>query len=536
LENNKMKAFSCILVLVAAAATALAMPARAADDRACAALAHFKMAKVHVDTAGPMEPKDKVDPGLSVVPQFPVGASFCRVQATLTPTADSSIRIEVWLPAAKDWNGRFLASGNGGFAGNFLGPYLSMRDSVARGYAAAGTDTGHVGDPKAGWHQGADWALGHPEKIKDFGYRAEHLTAQTAKAIVRAYYRHPARHAYFAGCSDGGREALMEAQRFPADYDGIIAGAPAYAWTGLVTAFAWDARARLELPDQTIPPAKLAVLQAAALKKCDALDGVEDGVIDDPRRCDFDPATVQCANGDGDGDDCLSAAEVAAVRKIYQGPVNPGTGASIYAGLPPGDESVQWNQWVTGKDPDGTYFATQYFRNMVYGKADWTLDQIDFAHASADAEAKTGADLTADNPDLSAFIKHGGKLILYHGWADGAIPPQGTIQYYENVRARLGAKADGAVRLYMVPGMAHCLGGPGPNSFDMQPGIEQWVESGNPPQSVPAAKYANDLAKLLGMPLGEPTRTRPLCPYPQVAHWQGSGSTDDAANFSCGAE
>jgi hypothetical protein len=257
-------------------------------------------------------------------------------------------------------------------------------------------------------------------------------------------------------------------------------------------------------------------------------------VIDDPRRCEFDPATVQCASGDGD--DCLSAAEVAAVRKIYQGPVNPATSAAIYPGFPPGDESVQWNQWVTGKDPDNTYFATQYFRNMVYGKPDWKLDQIDFAHADADAEAGTGAALTADNPDLGPFVKRGGKLILYHGWADAAIPPQGTISYYDQLRARMGQAAQGAVRLYMVPGMAHCLGGPGPNSFDMLPGLEQWVEDGAPPQSVLASKYGNDLAKLLGMPTGEPTRTRPLCPYPQVARWTGSGSTDEAGNFACAAE
>ena len=508
-------------------------PARAADDAPCAALKHFKKAHVHVDSAGSMGPTDKVDPGIGVVPPFPVSSSFCRVQATLTPTADSHIRIEVWLPEPKDWNGRL------GFRQRRLRRQLpgSVPGRCAPRWPRATPPPAPTPATRATPRPAGTRARTGRSAIRRSSRTSatapRRTTALTAKALVRAYYRHPARYAYFSGCSDGGREALMEAQRFPEDFNGIVAGAPAYAWTGLITSFAWDSRARLVLPDQSIPPIDLSLLQDAVLKKCDALDGVEDGVIDDPRKCDFDPAALQCAAGQQDG--CLSAEEVAAVRKIYQGPVNPATSASIYPGFPPGGEAVQWNQWITGKDPDDSYFSTQYFRNMVYGKPDWTLDQIDFASAVADGDARTGEALTADNPDLGAFVKRGGKLILFHGWDDGAIPAQGTIDYYEKVRARMGAAADASVRLYMVPGMAHRLGGPGPNSFDLQPGLQQWVEGGAPPQSVIASKYSNDLAKLLGMPTGAPVRTRPLCPYPQVARWTGSGSTDEAANFACAA-
>lgn len=515
----------------AALAAALAtVPAEAQD--ACANLLKFKLKGGAVDSAQIMAPPATMDVGLKGVPPLPVTATFCRVEAHLQPTPASYIRMEVWMPPADGWNGKFLGTGNGGYAGSFTSPYLFMRGAVAQGYATAGTDTGHsageMGDPPS-----AAWALKQPEKIRDYGYRANHLTAVAGKALVQAYYGKAARRAYFQGCSDGGREAYMEAQRFPEDYEGIVAGAPAYPWVRLVAGFAWNTLAVQQTP---LPLAKLSILQDAVLKQCDALDGVADGVLEDPRRCKFDPASVQCPDG-GDGEECLSAAQVETARRIYQGPRNPRTGASIYTGFAPGAEAVQWMQWITGPMADQKAFSTEFFRYMVFGKPDWALKDLDFDRDIDRANAGAGADLNADNPDLGAFVKRGGKLITYHGWADAAIPAQSSIEYYEAVKRKLGAAAtEGFMRLYLAPGMAHCLGGPGPSDFDALAALDEWVDQRKAPASLIAAKYETDYAGLLGLPKGEPLRTRPLCPYPQTAHYKGSGSTDEAANFVCRAD
>lgn len=508
-----------------------AAPAALAQDT-CAALQTLKLKDGAVDSAQMVAPPATMDIGFKGLPPLPVTATYCRVEAHLQPVPASHIRIEVWLPPAEAWNGKFLGTGNGGYAGSFTSPYLYMRGAVAQGYAVAGTDTGHtanqMGDPPS-----AAWALNEPEKIKDYGWRANHLTAAAGKALVRAYYAKAPKRSYFQGCSNGGREALMEAQRFPDDYDGIVAGAPAYPWVKLVAGFAWNTLAVQRAPDAGLSPAKLSVLQDAVIRQCDALDGLADKLIADPRQCRFDPASVQCADG-GEGDECLSAAQVETARRIYAGPKYPRSGASLYTGFPPGAEAVQWTQWITGPNADQKAFATEFFRNMVFNQPDWELSQLDFDRDIARASAGAGRELNADNPDLSAFAKRGGKLISYHGWADAAIPPQSTIEYYEAVGRKLGAaKTESFMRLYMAPGMAHCLGGPGPSDFDALAALDAWVEQGRAPGSLLAAQYETDFAGLLGLPKGEPVRTRPLCPYPQIAHYKGEGSIDRAENFDC---
>ncbi|MGH1560811.1 tannase/feruloyl esterase family alpha/beta hydrolase [Caulobacter segnis] len=385
--------------------------------------------------------------------------------------------------------------------------------------------------PRTGPAAPPEWALGQPEKIIDWGHRANHETAVFAKALIAAHYGKGPRRAYFTGCSDGGREALMEVQRYPGDFDGVVAGAPANAWTRLMGSFAWSWKAVHEVPESRIPDALLPVVQKAALAQCDKLDGVADGVIEDPRRCRFDPAVVHCK--DGQAKDCLTPAQVSALRKLYQGP-RGARGKAIFPGYPAGGEATPgaWPLWISGEKAQHPSFARSFFANFVYANTSWQLAQLNLDKDLKAARA-IAPTVASDNPDLSAFKAKGGKLILFHGWSDAAITPLATIQYYDAVRARMGTKStDAFSRLFMVPGMSHCFGGPGPNSFDMLATLDAWVEGGRAPDTVIASKLDNDYADLLGMP-AKTLRTRPLCAYPKVAQWDGKGSTDQAASFSC---
>lgn len=450
----------------------------------------------------------------------------CRVAGVIKPSIDSDIQFELWMPAS-GWNGRFFGAGNGGFAGAI--DYRQMMPALAHGFATASTDTGH----QAGTTDAA-WALGHPEKIVDFGYRAIHDMTVDAKAIIRAFYGEGPGRSYFSSCSNGGRQALMEAQRFPEDYDGIVAGAPANYWTHLVANGVWNLLALVG--DGYIPAKKLSAIQAAALAACDALDGVKDGVIEDPSRCRFDPAGLQCQGAETDS--CLTAAQVAALKKLYAG--------AVFPGFEPGGEAEPggWQQWITGSAPERslTYaFGTQFYKNMVFENAGWDYRTFDVDRDTRTADQKLAGVLNATDPDLSRFRARGGKLILYHGWSDAAIAAPNTIDYYRTVVAQAGAgDVRGFVRLFMVPGMQHCFGGSGPNSFgqlgpeggdadhDINTAIERWVEQGIAPERIVAVKRKNDLD-----PKSEVLRTRPLCAYPAVARYKGTGSTDDAANFVC---
>ncbi len=461
--------------------------------------------------------------------------AFCRVAGAIKPTADSDIQFEVWMPSS-GWNGKFQGIGNGGFAGSIS--YAPMAGAVNQGYATASTDTGHHGGAVD-----ATWALGHPEKIVDFGYRAIHETADKAKTIIHAFYGDAPRRSYFSSCSNGGRQALMEAQRFPADYDGIIAGAPANYWTHLLTLAIVDSQALLADHASYIPASKVPAIEAATLEACDASDGVKDSVIDNPAQCHFDPSKLLCKGPESES--CLTAPQVAALQKIYDGP-RDSKGQSLFPGYSVGGETGNggWPLWITGPAPTKSLmfaFGTGFFKNMVFDDASWDFHTFSVDRDTKIADDKMAQRLNATNPDLTAFKKRGGKLIMYHGWSDAAIPPVNAINYYQSVVSKMGSKDSNTfVRLFMVPGMQHCAGGPGPSDFgqlsvaqgdpqhDVSAALEQWVEKGTAPEQIIAKKY-----KIPSNPRSGVERTRPLCAYPKVARWNGQGSTDDAANFAC---
>lgn len=437
--------------------------------------------------------------------------AFCRVAATLRPTADSNIKIEVWMPAS-GWNGKFQGVGNGGWNGSIA--YAGLASALRRGYATGSTDTGHAGDT-------GSFAVDHPEKLVDFAYRAVHAMTVRAKAIINAFYGDGPRVSYWLGCSSGGRQGLKEAQRFPEDYDGIVAGAPANSWTRLATSSVWIAQATLKEPASYIPRAQFESLHRAVLAACDALDGVRDGVLEDPMRCRFDPKVLQCAGTD-DRPSCLTAAQVEAAQKIYRGPTNPRTGQQIFPGLEPGSE-LGWTALAGG--PKLGASAAEHFKSIVFRNLAWDFRTFDFDTDAKATDEIDAALINATDPDLKAFVARGGKLLLYHGWSDPLIAPRNTIDYYTAVVAALGGPANAmrSVRLFMVPGMDHCVGGDGTSGFDILAVLEQWKERRTPPDRITASR-------LMG---GGVDRTRPLCPYPDVASYTGKGSTDSAANFAC---
>ncbi|HEY3929413.1 MAG TPA: tannase/feruloyl esterase family alpha/beta hydrolase [Candidatus Koribacter sp.] len=458
--------------------------------------------------------------------------AFCRVIAAAKPTTDSDIKIEVWLPVS-GWNGRLQGLGNGGFAG--LIDTRGLGASLLAGYVATATDTGHTGSPVD-----ATWALGHPEKVADFGHRGIHEMTRVAKAVIEAYYGKAQQHSYFEGCSDGGREALMEAQRYPDDYDGILAGAPANNWTGLLSEGAYDTQALTANPASFIPPAKIPTIAAAVNEACDAADGLKDGVLNDPRRCHFDPAKIQCKPGE-DNDKCLTAAQVSSLKKIYAG-LHDSKGREVHAGYLPGAENGDggWGLWIIGPAPAKSLmaiFAYGFFANMVYENPKWTAQDFNLDSSVKAAEGKTAAMLNANDPDLKPFAAHGGKLVLYHGWDDPAIPSVNTVEYYDHVLSA-NSQADSLVRLYMIPGMQHCDGGPGAHTWGTAPGpgptdprhnamsaLTQWVEKGVAPGRMIATRYSDDEQTKSEM-------TRPLCPYPQSAKYNG-GDANNEASFDC---
>ncbi len=451
--------------------------------------------------------------------------AFCRVAGSIAPTSDSDIRFEVWLPA--NWNGKFEGVGNGGFAG--IISYAGLADSVRNGYATASTDTGHQ---ETHTSPNAEWALHHPEKVVDFGHRAIHETAVQAKSIIQNFYGDAPKRSYFDSCSNGGRQALMEAQRYPADYDGIIAGAPANYWSHLLAGAASGMRATLAEPQSYISSAKLPAIEAAALAQCDAADGVKDGVIENPLACHFDTSVLKCKGAETDS--CLTQPQLIALNTLYGG-MKSSKGQQLFPGLSPGGEAEQggWEPWITGKTPNDSlmyWFGTQYFQNIVFSDPNWRFQSFDPDRDTKASDDKGAKALNSNDPDLGSFARRGGKLIMYHGWSDAAISPTNAVDYYRSVQKKMtAAQTDSFLRLYMIPGMEHCGGGAGPNPLSkhtLDKALEAWVEQGSAPAEIVATKYGER---------GETLRTRPVCPWPQVAKWKGSGSTDDAANFTCAA-
>ena len=438
-----------------------------------------------------------------------IRAAHCRVSGVI----GTEIRFSLLLPDT--WNGRFMMGGGGAFVGTLDN---MARETVNAGYATVGTDTGHQGNV---WD--ASWALNNLERQLNFGYVAVHRTAETAKAIVRHYYGMPAKRSYFSGCSNGGRQGLMEAQRFPDDFDGIVAGAPALDFVGLAAQFVKDMQAVFPDPRNVstpmFTPETLKSVEAQIVEKCDAVDGVKDGLLEDPRRCNIDVAGLAG----------LSEGQRAALKKIYA--ETSGKEGAIYPAQPVGGEGEVdgWPAWITGGSPHATPQApslgfalgTQFFKFLVFNDPSWDYSDYDVANARKDARL-TATFMNATNPDLDAFKAKGGKLIVWHGWSD-PLTALASIKYYEQVQERDAGVRD-YFRMFLMPGKLHCGGGPGPGPVDWTATIADWVENGKAPDQVIARKAA------VG---GAVSRTRPLCPYPQHAEYTGSGSTDDAANFVC---
>jgi hypothetical protein len=535
-----------VLVVIAIAATAVAAepflaakvaaqaPKAAPDKAACGTLTKLTFeGNTTITSATVVDAGSLTTSPRQTLTSLPV---FCRVVGVSRPTNDSTINFEVWLPS-ESWNGRFLSSGEGGFAGtlNYTRTGLDggLDELVRRGYAAASTDTGHLASE-------ANWAIGHREKVIDYAYRAKHLATVAAKGVIAAYYGRPASRSYFNSCSNGGRQALIEAQRYPEDYDGLVVGAPWNYQSHSNAGFVWDAQT-LRAPGAAIPAAKLPAINTAVLAACDATDGLADGVIEDPSRCHFKPDTLRCKAAETDA--CLTETQVTALNKLYDGPKHPRTGKSIFPGWARGSE-LGWTRLVDA----GNYgsLGRGYFGNLVFEKADWDFAGFDFDKDLELTESKVGSIADAISTDLSAARNRGVKIIQYHGWNDQTLQPAFSPEYYRRVTAAMGADhTPDFYRLFMAPGMAHCYSGPGANSFggvgqqippvrdarhDVQIALENWVEGGAAPDRLIATKYVDDTPQTRQVKF-----TRVLCPYPMVAAYK-SGDPNDAASFACVAK
>jgi len=465
----------------------------------------------------PAGPLPAGTPAPTFPPNTPAAAlpTYCKVTAVIAP----AIGFELWMPT-RAWNGRFQGMGNHGFAGAL--DYGDMSWQLSRGYVVASTDTGHAGNDPLPW-------MRNPQQLFDYGYRAVHEMTTGAKAIVAAFYGQPARFSYWNGCSTGGKEALMEAQRYPADYDGINVGDANFDQIGNRAQYVWNGQATFAKPATRLPADKLKLINKTVLAACDRLDGVADGVIEDPRQCHFEPRSLQCKPGE-DPAACLSADQVGALTKLYAGPSNPRTGQSIYPGLTVGSE-LGWGGVVAGPTIYST--ADQFFKYMVFNNPDWDYRGFDFDSDWRASTVDLAAILNADSPDLRAFERTGGKMLQYHGWKDTVHPAMRSVQYYESVldsiepkasRARRIARTQDFYRLFMVPASNGCASaGPGADMFDPMDTITKWVEQGEAPGQMVVAHRSE----------GKVDQTRALCPYPQVARYRGNGGTGDAGSFAC---
>jgi Tannase and feruloyl esterase len=529
-----------MVLLGVCAALALSAQTRAASCEGLASLAlpHATITSASMVAAGGFS----VPRGLGASMQGPFGRSasaaklpaFCRVRIVAQPT----IKIEVWMPASS-WNGTFEAVGNGGKAGSIS--YPAMATALREGYATASTDTGHEG---AG--NDTTWAFNHAEFIADFAYRAIHDMTVTAKAVISAYYGKGASFSFFNGCSTGGRQGLMEAQRFPADYNGILSDDPVIDYTHLQAAHFSIALRTRKVPGSYFALDKLPAVNKASLAACDAIDGVRDGLIENPLKCNFrdDPSALLCKGAESAS--CLTPAQLQTLKDIYAGYRDP-RGRVAYPGFMPGHETG-WNLFLLdGADPSQPFTdasavgAVGFFKYFVFDDPNWNFLNWDYDKDMTFADKKLASEINATDPDLNSFRAHGGKLVLYHGWTDPGASPLETLDYYDRVVASVSGtkpstpgdeapavidsiqRTENFARLFMVPGMDHCGGGPGPNVFDAFGALVKWVEKGQAPSKIIAAHMTN----------GSATLSRPLCPYPETARYVGHGSTSEAANFVC---
>jgi feruloyl esterase len=453
--------------------------------------------------------------------------AFCRVKGV----AAASIGYEVWLPA-QDWNGRLLSIGNAGFGG--APSTAGLADAIAKGYAATSNDTGHQGN-------GREW-MSDPDRVRHWSRDATHLVTFLAKALISAYYGEPAKFSYFAGCSTGGAQAMEEAEFFPADYDGIVAGAPALSYTRLMLGMLWGLKAA-EKPESKIPLETLKVLHSAVLKACDAEDGLSDGLVGNPLACHYDPAELTCKSGETK--DCLTPAQVETARLIYQGARNARTGEAIQPGLAYGSEADPASTaatasfalapgWVGVQGGLAQVYPLPLLRGIAYHNPDWDWHSFDWDKDVADLDNRIGRDIDSNDPDLRAFQSHGAKLLMYQGWGDPLVAPTAVLDYRNAVIKTFAAKApaskvDDFLRVFMLPGVAHCAGGPGPSGFDPLSAVRDWVEKGTAPQRLIAVTQT-----FPGMsPSGGPKISRPLCLYPRVARFSGRGDPNAAESFEC---
>jgi len=557
-------------VLTAALLATGATGAKPADAALpCAMFAGSQLPNWTITTAEPIAAGSYTAPDGQIFKDLP---AFCRIAATLTPSVDSAIKVEVWLPQS-GWNGRFNGTGNGGYAGTIS--YGALAGGLRLGFATANTDMGTA--PSTGLD--GKPLVGHPERWIDWGYRSTHLMTTASKQIIKAFYGRKPDYSYFSGCSTGGGQALHEAEQFPEDYDGILGGAPAENRTHLHAEILWSYAVTHRTADSLIPPDKAKLVTNAVVAACGTRSGSlpSDSFLTEPRACRWDPTELLCQQG-GDASSCLNQAQVDTLQLLYDGPRNPRTGHLIYPGIPRGSESGSTFD-LPALEGISIPSAEPQFDGLFYWAfgANWNWRTFDFARDMAQTDQVLARFLNANSLDLSRFEEHGGKLLMYHGWADALVPAQDLVDYYLRVAGRqehdsqaqdlqgdaYSQIADGATRqvyslnnasptalnrtrqffrLFMVPGMGHCGGGPGPNQFgnsSLSPipadpqhnallALQRWVEEGDAPQRIIATKFVNDVQSQ-GVAL-----TRPLCMFPRIARYKGAGSTTDASSFECG--
>ncbi len=504
-----------VFALVVATVWASSACNRQPPPSACAALARLNLPNTSITDAEEVAAGTFAPPPGAFIFPLPPGAPspfwglppFCRVTGKIAPVPDSEIGFEVWLP--RTWNRKLVGIGNGGASGLIF--YSDMAEPLSRGYAVAATDTGHSGGL-------ADWSFAvHREKFIDSGYRAIHEMTVKSKAVVEAHYGTAATRSYWNGCSSGGRQGLTTAHRFPEDYDGIIARAPAIKLAYQVIRQALTEQATKD-PVEPVTSDKLNLMTDAAITACDVADGVRDRTVTDPMACRFDPGVLAC--NAGDRPDCLTPRQVTWARQIYRGIRDSASDEAIFPGPLPTSE-LDWIPPPFARDRDS--IATGYLRHVFFQDLKWDPSRLDLVAAIARARTREDEEVYRTDPDLRAFVGRGGKLLLWHGWSDGAIIPGSTIDYYNDVLETTQGHASDQIRLFMSPGVQHCGGGEGASQIDFLSAIEEWVERGNAPERISASRPLENGG----------TRTRPLCPYPQVATYTGAGSSDDARSFVC---
>ncbi len=523
------------LLAATPASVFLAAPV-AAQHEDCAALADRVFGHATVVTAEEVTPPLRVA-GAGMGGRVQVTHPMCRVRGTISPTTRSAIQFEVWLPQAETWNGRYLGTGNGGFAGSIA--YDPLNRGLTQGFAVSATDTGHVGTPRD-----TEWAIGNPERVIDLGWRSLHETTLVSKAVIEAYYGRAENHSYFSGCSTGGRQGLTLAQRFPTDYDGIVVGAPANYWNALHGVGGQIFSDLIHGRIAWMSPAKLRLVNDAVHAQCRSVGGL----LEDPSSCRFEPESLLCAEGQN-GDSCLTPLEAHTIASLYDGLRAP-DGSLLYPGMAPGHE-ISWTPGIFGREP-GEYrqtlkypFTNGFFGILQHGDPAWTPAQFDVtADLAAVRNSVLGRAVYAENPDLAAFRANGGRILHYHGWHDPGIPARASIAYYEEVAQLQGgiAATQPFYRLFLGTGMEHCGGGPGPNAVggvsstpspvktpetDVLAAIIRWVENDVAPEQIIATRYEDN------NPAGRIVAQRPWCPYPAVARYDGMGDPAQADSYSC---